>query len=394
MKLTNARIIDGKAAEAYIGDIEFGDEIAAVERTGGDEAGRTYTVMPGMIDAHTHLSMTGEQFDWWRNEESTAAIVLRTYRNANQHLTRGETAVRDLGAIKDTVIQLRNSIKAGVVDGPRIYACGRWLNVAGGHGEIYGESATGRDGFLNATRQLLHEGADVIKVMATAGAIVEEGKNPNTTQIAEEEMAAIAETCHESDTPIAVHAHSASGMRLAIKYGAVSIEHATWLEDDVIESACEAGTALIPTLAICEQMMSKERGGYESRGPGQAAISDEMMDIKEPALKKAIAAGAKVVAGTDSGAPGTEHGIVADEVRILMNLGMDPMEALKAATSYAGEVVNRGQSGALEPGKFADLIVVEGDPLTDPTALKRITAVVLGGRVVRGEIPAELIAAR
>lgn len=392
MQLRNARIIDGHGDEAYVGNVEFDEYVTSVERVETDVAEVKYTLMPGMIDAHSHLSMTGEQFDWWRNEESTAAIVLRTYRNANRHLDAGETSVRDLGGIKDTVIQLRNSIKAGVVEGPRIYACGRWLNVAGGHGDIYGEPATGRDGFTNATRKLLHEGADVIKVMATAGALAEEGKNPNTTQVTDEELGAVAEACKAAGVPMAVHAHSSDGMRMAIKHGAVSIEHATWLEDDIVLAARETGTAFIPTFAICEVMMSKERGGFERRGPAQAAISDRMADVKIPALKRAIELGARIVAGCDSGAPGTDHGVVADEVRNLMAIGLAPMEAIKAATSYASEVVDGGKSGAIQSGKFADMIVVEGDPLTDPTALKNIVAVLLGGRVVRGELPAEMIA--
>src|SRR5690554_5762629 len=105
MKLVNARIIDGLASEAYTGTLEFGSTIDAVTATSGEQAVEEYTVLPGLIDAHTHLSLSGEVFEWWRNEESTAAIVLRTYRNANQHLDAGETTVRDLGGIKDTVIQ-------------------------------------------------------------------------------------------------------------------------------------------------------------------------------------------------------------------------------------------------------------------------------------------------
>lgn len=386
-RINAARLIDGVSDHASTSTIAFGDTIETVEniddlvvRQGAEQ----YSVLPGLVDAHVHLSLSGELFEGWRNARSDALYAMEAYRNGQNHLDNGVTTVRDLGGIRNTAIQLRNAVKAGVVEGPTIRSSGRWLCVSGGHGSIYGNEADGAAGFTAAARQEIALGADLIKVMATAGALAEEGRDPNTTQLEADEFTAIANVAKAAHAPVAIHAHSEDAALLAIRSGAASIEHGTWLSDATIDAMLERGTALVPTLTVMD---------YVSAGdPVQQAIVDRMMDDKLVWLAKAIEVGVKIVTGTDAGAPKTPHGLVPHEIVRLVEVGMSPMGALKAGTSAAGELVTGGDRGKLVAGAPADLMIVKGDPLERIGAIRDVVCVIQGGKVVRGKVPAELLA--
>src|SRR5690625_2653361 len=173
-------MIDGvSSTEANDVVLTFGATIDAIEPGYDPSPGaRDYTVMPGLIDAHVHLTLSMERFVWWRNDMSDAYYAYQALRNADTHLSKGVTTVRDVGGIRDVAIQFKRAVQDEVVTGPAVKSSGQWLAVTGGHGSIYAEEAGGADGFRAAARNQLHLGADLIKVMATAGALAEEGKDP------------------------------------------------------------------------------------------------------------------------------------------------------------------------------------------------------------------------
>lgn len=391
MKIAAHRIIDGISDEPFAGSIDFGGRIAAVNQLPFDGEASEYTVLPGLIDAHTHLSLSCEPFDAWRNDRSQATYALECLRNGSIHLDAGETTVRDMGGIADVVLRVRDAINEGVSEGPTVYSAGRWLNVTGGHGDCYGCPADGAEGFTQAARALQHEGADFFKVMATAGALSEEGKDPDTIEVTFEELDAVFAVAERSKRAVSVHSHSNAATILASDRGAISIEHGTWLSEEAIEAMIEHGTVLIPTLTIY-QSMSPAWGGAPLRGEEQAALMDRVMDAKMPWLAKAIEAGVRIAAGTDSGAPATPHGSVAHEIDVLTRAGMSNMQAVQAGTRVSGEVVTDGERGTLVEGKPADILIVRGNPLDDIHALKNVVAVIKDGKVVRGTVPAELLA--
>lgn len=385
MRLKGTRLIDGVNDTAVQARITFGSTVTSIDPIADAmESASTdaYTVLPGLIDAHVHLSLSGELFEGWRNDLSRAYYAMRAYRNAQDHLDSGVTTVRDLGGIGDTAIQIRNGIKLGIVGGPLIRSSGRWLCTTGGHGAIYGSPADGYAGFARAAREEIAAGADLIKVMATAGALAEEGRDPNTTELEPEEMQAIADVAAAASVPVAVHAHSEDAALLAIRNGAASIEHGTWLSERTIDAMLEHGTTLIPTLTVMDYVGAND--------PAQQAIIDRMSGDKFTWLTRAIAANVKVATGTDAGAPNTPHGLVRHEIARLVELGMSPMKALQAGTAVAGQLVTAGQRGALQVGAPADLLIVRGNPLESIGALGNVVCVIQNGVVVRGAVPQEL----
>lgn len=390
MRISSARIIDGVQDAAFAGVVDIASgSVSAVERRGAAGDGE-YTVLPGLIDAHTHLSLSCEAFEAWRNERSHASYAVECLRNGGIHLDHGETTVRDMGGIADVVLRVRDAIDSGIVEGPTVYSAGQWLNVTGGHGDCYGCPADDAQGFTQAARALQHAGADFFKVMATAGALSEEGKDPDTVEVTEEELDALFGVARRSGRGVAVHSHSNAATLMAARREAVSVEHGTWLSDEAIEAMIEHGTVLVPTLTIY-QTMAPRHGGAPLRGEAQAELMDRVMDAKMPWLEKAVRAGVRVAAGTDSGAPATPHGSVAHEIDVLTRAGMSNMQAIQAGTRVSGELVTGGARGVLAEGKAADVLIVRGDPLADIHALKNVVAVIKDGAVVRGSLPDELV---
>ncbi len=385
MRITAHRLLDGISdTERTDVVVDFGSTVTSVEESSPsdrlDEAPPEYTVLPGLIDAHVHLSLSMERFVWWRNQLSDAYYAYEALRNADAHLSHGVTTVRDVGGIRDVAIQFKHAVRRDAVHGPTVLSSGQWLAVTGGHGSIYAEEAGGAEGFRSAARNQLHLGADLIKVMATAGALAEEGKDPYWMQMTEAELQAVGEVTRSAGVPLAVHAHSDQAIRAAVEAGATSIEHGTWLSDETIELMVQRGVWLVPTLAVMNRVASDGNAA-------QAEIIARLNEKKMPQLRKAIDAGVRIVTGTDAGAPATAHGLAPYEVQLLHEAGMTPMQAIKAATSAAGELVTGGTRGKLVSGAAADLIIVRGNPLTDLHALDEVVCVVKDGVVVKGAIP-------
>jgi imidazolonepropionase-like amidohydrolase len=355
------------------------------------------TLLPGLIDSHTHI--TGESGDDWarslveRLRRTVAEAAIRAAGNARRTLEAGFTTIRDVGAGDAVDIGLREAIEAGVVDGPRIVAAGNSLGARGGHCDSTGfpyetfgpESgledgiASGADGFRDAVRFAVKYGADVIKVCATGG-VLSPGDEVDTPQVTQAEMDAIVEEAHRLRKKVAVHAHGAEGAKVAIRAGADSIEHGSFLDDEALRMMKEKGTWLVPTLLAGEY--ASGRVVPRSYPPEIAAKAKAAVDARSATFRRALAAGVLIAFGTDSGV--SPHGRNALEFALLVDHGMTPAAAVRTATSSAARLLGlEATIGTLEPGKAADLIAVPGDPLTNIRAMEAVSFVMKGGKVAR-----------
>lgn len=355
------------------------------------------TLLPGLIDAHTHV--TGESTDNWalglvaELRRTVPEQAIRSTAFARRILDAGFTTIRNVGAGDSVDLGLRNAIEAGVVAGPRILVAGNSLGARGGHCDLtgfpagtFGEEsaledgiAAGADGFRDAVRYAVKYGADVIKVCATGG-VLSPGDEVDTPQVTQDEMDAIVEEAHRLRKKVAVHAHGAEGAKVAIRAGADSIEHGSFLDDATLRMMKDRGTYLVPTLLAGEY--ASGRVTPRQYPPEIAAKAEAAMAARSTMFKKALALGVKIAFGTDSGV--SPHGKNAQEFKLLVDHGMAPAAALRSATAVAAELLGIARTvGTVRAGKDADLIAVPGDPLADITAMERVSFVMKGGRVHR-----------
>jgi imidazolonepropionase-like amidohydrolase len=353
------------------------------------------TLLPGLIDAHTHV--TGESgSDWYRSfvEELRRTVpeqAIRTTVHARRALEAGFTTLRDLGSADALDVGLRDAVAAGIVPGPRLQVAATALGARGGHcdgtGFPYGtfgdESglaqgiAAGADAFRDAVRFAVKYGADVIKVCGTGG-VLSPGDEVDTSQVSQAEMDAIVDEAHRLRRRVAVHAHGAEGAKVAIRAGADSIEHGSFLDDEALRMMKDRGVWLVPTALALANVSDPQRNyppAIAAKGVAAARAHGAM-------LRKAIQRGVKIAFGTDSGV--SAHGENAREFALLVAAGMTPARALRAATADAAELLGLAREiGTLEAGKAADVVAVAGDPLADITATERVILVVKDGAVVR-----------
>jgi imidazolonepropionase-like amidohydrolase len=360
-----------------------------------------HTCLPGLIDMHVHL--TGQNSPKSYEEGfrlNPADYALRGAMYARRTLMAGFTSVRNLGDEANTSIALRNAIAAGHVPGPRIFSAGKTIATTGGHGdptngrswEDSGDPGP-KEGVVNspldarkAVRQRYKDGADVIKITATGG-VLSYAKNGQNPQFELDEVEAIVRVAHDYGFKVAAHAHGDEGIRRAVLGGVDSIEHGTFMSADTIALMKEKGTWYVPTLMagafVAEK--AKQPGWFpEIVRPKAQAIGPQIQQT----LARAYAAGVRIAFGTDSGV--SAHGDNAGEFALLVAAGMPPIEALRAATRNAAELLGESASlGTLEPGKYADVVAVPGDPLQDIAVMTKVDFVVKGGVVVRnGAVPA------
>ncbi len=353
------------------------------------------TLLPGLIDAHTHI--TFESSDNWaetaverlRSGVAESAILATSY--ARKTLLAGFTTVRDVGATDDIDIGLRNSIRAGVVPGPRLLASGGGLGARGGHCDDTGvpyklfgyESglehgiASGPDQFRDAVRFRLKYGADVIKVCATGG-VLSLGDEVDTPQLTQAEMDAIVDEAHRLRKKVAAHAHGAEGAKIAVRAGVDSIEHGSFLDEEAWRLMKQRGTFLVPTLMAGEYVTAPER-----KYPAEIAEKARAARAaRSTSFRKALEIGVRIAYGTDSAV--SPHGRNAEEFKLLVDHGMSPAAALRAATSSAAELLGIARlTGTLEAGKEADIVAVPGDPLADIRRMEQVHFVMKGGKVFK-----------
>jgi imidazolonepropionase-like amidohydrolase len=354
------------------------------------------TVLPGLIDCHAHL--IGEV----ESGHGYAALVQRTgaqeafsgVRNARDTIMAGFTSVRDVGTFRAFVdVALRDAIEAGDVLGPRMLCAGAYVTSSGGGGDVTGlapdvDAVVPRDlrfGVANSpdevrkvVREILHGGADFIKVIAT-GAVLTEGTVPSAPEFSEAEIRAGVEEAALYETHVAAHAHGAEGIKRAVRAGVRSIEHGSLMDDESIALMAEHGTFLVADVWMGD--WSIEQGEREGWSPDVMRKLRETTDVQREGFAKAVEAGVRIAFGTDSGT--YPHGMNANQFASMVKYGMTPLEAIRSATVVAAELLGwRDRVGALEPGLFADLVAVEGDVMNDVDLLTDVAFVMKGGRVV------------
>jgi len=348
-----------------------------------------YTVLPGLIDAHTHLTFAPGSTSYRGLSISIPREALVGARNARVTLDAGFTTVRNVGARGFADVALRDAINAGDVPGPRMLVSGPPLSITGGHNdynllapEFHATSdgvADGVDAVTAKVRENVKYGADLIKFMATGG-VLSEGDNPALEQYSPEEMRAIVATAHGLGRRVAAHAHGALGIKNAVLAGVDSIEHGSFIDDEDIQLMKAHGTYLVPTLYLMDWFMDN----YQKLGltEGVIAKAKVVMPAARANVARAFRGGVKVAFGTDAAV--YPHGLNAHEFAVMVKLGLTPLASIQAATINAADLIGwPDRVGSLDPGHYADLIAVEGDPLNDVTVLENVKFVMKGGQVVR-----------
>ena len=352
------------------------------------------TVLPGLIDCHTHVAdgqSDGDPFNVLR--KTASQIVLESVPNARNMLLSGFTTVRDVGtyrALND--VALRDAINRGDVIGPRMFVAGAYITITGGAGAITGQAsdiqlpwdlhygeANGPWEVRQKVRLLAHDGVDQIKMLST-GAVLTHGSSPKSIEFTEEELQAGVDEANHFGLRVAVHAHAAEGIRNAILAGAASVEHAEMLDDNLIALAKQHGTYLDMDIYDEECIQAGAQTGQTP--PDFLAHDAELGRIQRESFRKAVKAGAKMTFGTDAGV--CPYGTSGKQFAFMVKYGTTPMQAIQAATSNAADLLGHSSEiGSIKPGKFADLVAVTGDPLKDIRLLENVEFVMKDGNVYK-----------
>jgi len=348
-----------------------------------------YTVLPGLMDAHTHLTIDQRNQDPLAELEHTAAErAFGAIPNARAVLLAGFTTVRDLGSYRALVdVALRDAINRGDVIGPRMYVAGAYITIAGGAGAVTGfapdvtlpwdlryGAANSPSEVRERVRVLAGERVDVIKMFAT-GAVLTHNSNPAGREATPEELAAGADEAHSFGLKLAVHAHGAEGIKAAIRAGAASIEHGTLMDDEGRALMKQHGTYLVPTLEVRECVGQNYPAEFVSK-------AQQIMTAQLANFRKAVDAGVKIGFGTDIGV--CRFGTNAREFGLMVENGMTPMQAIRAATSADADLLGvAAKLGSISKGKLADIIAVRGDPLQNVRLLEDVRFVMKEGRVYK-----------
>jgi imidazolonepropionase-like amidohydrolase len=349
------------------------------------------TILPGLIDAHTHLTFDPANLGYEGLGISYPREALIGARNARVTLEAGFTTVRNVGAGGYSDVALRDAINAGDVPGPRMLVSGPAMGITGGHcddnllaPQFHATElgvADGVDAVRHKVRENIKYGADLIKICATGG-VMSKGDDPNASQYTREEMKAIVEEAHRLGRKVAAHAHGAEGVSWASDAGVDSIEHGHLMDDSSIATLKKNGTYIVPTLYLMD--WNRENLGKRNAPDYVVRKMQAVSAVGQDTLKKAFAAGVKVAFGTDAAV--YPHGLNAHEFAVYVRLGMSPLQAIQTATIHGADLLGwSSKIGTLEAGKWADLIAVEGDPLKDVTTLQRVKFVMKGGEVVTNQ---------
>jgi len=347
------------------------------------------TLLPGLIDMHTHLTGDPQDAGYSIIAKSVPRVTLTGAKNARVTLQAGFTTVRDVGADAYTDIGLRDAINDGDVPGPRMAASGPPLSITGGHCDDTMHApefkitslgvADGVDEALKVTRRNIKYGADVIKICATGG-VLSFGDDPRTSQYTLEELKAIVSDAHRLGRKAAAHAHGGDGIKLAVLAGIDSIEHGSYIDDEGIKLMKEHKTWLVPTLYLGDWLIENAEAIKLPKPLLEKA--KVVLPIARQNVGRAIKAGVPIAFGTDAAV--YPHGLNAREFGVLVKLGMTPIQAIRTATVNASELLGwTDRVGTIEAGKFADMIAVDGEPLKDVKTLENVQWVMKGGAVVK-----------
>jgi imidazolonepropionase-like amidohydrolase len=398
------RLLDGasKTPREKVSIVIHDDRIASVDAGFSSPDGARVidlsneTVLPGLIDCHVHLT---SQFDG--GNPIVEAVTSTPYDDAVKStayaratLLAGFTSVRDVGADPNVVIALRNAIAKGTIEGPRMWVAGPPLGPTGGHGD----AANGFDPELShpgwadnlvdspeaaklIVRKLRRQGVDLIKIMPSGG-VLSIGDNPNQQLMTDDEIRAVVDTAHSLGLKVAAHAHGKKAIDAAVRLGVDSIEHGSFGDTESHKLMKQHGTYLVPTLLVAQTAVGIAKAHPEQLNPSSARKAMEVVPHLKGALHDAYITGVKIAFGTDQGlAP---HGTNAKEFALMVDAGMAPIDTILAATHSAADLIgDTDDIGSVAPGRYADIVAVDGDPLADITTLEHIKFVMKGGVVYK-----------
>ena len=382
-----------------------GDKIAAVGKDIAIPAGATVidlsnmTVLPGLIDCHTHLadgSENGSGDPLTYLKKSAAEIAFESVPNARAMLESGFTTVRDVGAYRAlNEVAMRDAIARGDIEGPRMFVAGAYVTITGGAGALtgaapdiilpldlrYGEANSPWE-VRQVIRKLANNGVDLIKILSS-GAVLEHGSNPNSQEFTMEELQAAVDEANHFGLRVAAHAHSAQGIKNAINAGVASVEHASRIDNEGIALAKKRGTYLVMDIYDEECI---EAAGKAGAIPADFLAHDaELGQIQRDNFRKALQAGVKLAFGTDAGV--CAYGTSGKQFAFMVKYGMTPMQAVQSATSSAADLLGHSDAlGSVRAGKFADIVAVEGDPTAAAAKvrlLENVPFVMKGGQIYK-----------
>jgi len=353
----------------------------------------SYTILPGMIDAHVHPLIDGDDYQVNHMKRSSAQKALEGMKRVQDLLMNGWTTLRIAGDadVGYAHLEIRDAINKGLFNGPRMFGAGHYISVTGGGGDINfmsyeqkiiadGLVADGPDEMRKAVREEVKNGSDWIKILVT-GAFMTVGDNPQDVHMSPEELSALMEEAGRRHRPVMAHAHATEGIKIAVKSGARSIEHGSYLDEEGIDLMVKHGTYLVPTLTIGLFFEEKYANSEALKKAVELSKKSKEEQTRANMLSLAIKKGVKVVVGTDY--VGWQPEYSAHEFHELVKVGMTPMQSIKAGTSLNAELLMNNDIGSIAAGKFADIIAVSGDPLKDITELQRVKFVMIGGKIVK-----------
>ena len=395
-----ARFVDVKAGAVRgpVWVVVSGDTVESVLTSAPDGLAITdlgdATLLPGLIDAHTHLDHRVGLDRAARLKSPAARDAITAVGNARATLEAGFTTCRDVGGHELVDVSLRDAINAGEIPGPRMQVATWSLSMTGGHGDsmnavdyhwcsdLANGVADGVDEVRKKVRFDVQQGADVIKILATGG-VLSANDDPRHTTYTQDEMRAACDEANRLGRYVAAHCHGKEGMIWVSNAGARSIEHATYMDAEAAAVLKRNGTWYVPTLYVIEPIVAP---GNPLKIPEQSLEKARMVrgSMRE-AFKVAVKSGVKIAFGTDAGV--FPHGAQVKEFRIYTDLGLTPMQAIATATTSAAELMGwSGKVGVVARGSFADMIAVSGDPTRDVTELERVKWVMKGGKVYKDEL--------